>query len=103
LKPAFLTNRILEPLYNVGCVLRAFAIVQKRYPEASLTIAHDGPSRSGLERLARDLNLRNTRFVGRVPHEKIPELYDAADIYMTSPNVDCMPGSSSNAFAPGYR
>jgi glycosyltransferase involved in cell wall biosynthesis len=101
LKPAFLTNRILEPLYNVDCLLRAFAIVQKRYPEASLTIAHDGPSRSGLERLARDLNLRNTCFVGRVPHEKIPELYDAADIYMTSPNVDCMPGSLVECFCSG--
>ncbi len=68
LRPVFLTNRILEPLYNVDCILRAFAIIQSRYPEATLTIAHDGCCRPALEQLAKDLQLRNTRFVGRVPH-----------------------------------
>jgi glycosyltransferase involved in cell wall biosynthesis len=101
LRPVFLTNRGLEPLYNVECVLRAFALVQKRYPEASLTVAHDGPSRRGLEKLADDLGLRNTRFVGRVPHERTPALYDAADIYLTSPNIDCMPLSLLECFCSG--
>jgi glycosyltransferase involved in cell wall biosynthesis len=101
LRPVFLTNRILEPLYNVECVLRAFAIIQQRYPEASLTVAHDGPSRPGLEQLAVDLGLRHTRFVGRVPHDKIPQLYDEADIYLTSPNTDCMPGSLLECFCAG--
>ena len=101
LRPVVMTNRILEPLYNVGCVLRAFAIVQTRYPDASLTVAHDGVCRPALEALARDLGLRNTRFIGRVPHADVPALYDAADIYLTSPNVDCMPGSLLECFASG--
>lgn len=101
LRPAFMTNRILEPLYNVECVLRAFAIVQARYPEASLTVAHDGVCRPSLEALARELGLRHTGFVGRVPHDQVPALYDAADIYLTSPNVDCMPGSLLECFASG--
>ena len=101
LRPVFLHNRILEPLYNVECSLRAFQLVQQRYPEASLTIAHDGPSRPRLERFARDLGLRNTRFIGRVPHSGIAELYDAADIYLTSPEFDCMPGSLLECYASG--
>jgi L-malate glycosyltransferase len=101
LRPVFLTNRILEPLYNVGCVLRAFHIVQEKYPDASLTIAHDGICRPALEALAKELGLRNTRFIGRVPHAKTPELYDAADIYLTSPDLDCMPGSILECFASG--
>jgi glycosyltransferase involved in cell wall biosynthesis len=101
LRPMFMTNRILEPLYNVGCVLRAFAIVQKAYPEASLIVAHDGVSRPELEKLAKELGLRNTRFVGRVPHAQIPDLYDATEIYLTSPNIDCMPGSLLECFASG--
>ena len=101
LRPMFMTNRILEPLYNVGCVLRAFAIVQQSYPEASLVVAHDGICRPELEKLADDLGLRHTRFVGRVPHAQIPDLYDAADIYLTSPNIDCMPGSLLECFASG--
>jgi glycosyltransferase involved in cell wall biosynthesis len=101
LRPVFLHNRILEPLYNIPCSLRAFRLVQERYPEASLTVAHDGPSRGELERLARDLGLRNTRFIGRVPHSRIGELYDAADLYFTSPDFDCMPGSILECFASG--
>jgi glycosyltransferase involved in cell wall biosynthesis len=93
LRPVFMTNRILEPLYNIGCILRAFQIVQTKYPDASLTIAHDGPSRAELEALAQELQLKNTQFIGRVPHPKVPDLYDSADVYLTSPNFDCMPGS----------
>ncbi|MGD0013334.1 MAG: glycosyltransferase family 4 protein, partial [Bryobacteraceae bacterium] len=101
LRPVFLTNRILEPLYNVGCVLRAFQIVQQRYPGATLTIAHDGICRPELEALARELGLRSTSFAGRVPHSEAAELYDRADIYLTTPNLDCMPGSILECFASG--
>jgi glycosyltransferase involved in cell wall biosynthesis len=101
LRPVFLHNRILEPLYDIPCTLRAFQIVQRRYPDASLTVAHDGPSRVELEQLARDLQLKNTRFVGRVPHGAVAELYDASDLYLTSPHFDCMPGSILECFASG--
>lgn len=101
LRPVFMTNRILESLYNVDCILRAFAIIQNRYPEASLTVAHDGVCRPQLEKLARDLGLRKTQFIGRVPHDKVPALYDETEIYLTSPNLDCMPGSLLECFASG--
>lgn len=101
LRPVFMTNRILEPLYNVDCILRAFQIIQGEYPEATLTIAHDGCCRPQLERFAEELRLKNTRFIGRVPHRNVPELYDSADVYLTSPNIDCMPGSLLECFASG--
>jgi glycosyltransferase involved in cell wall biosynthesis len=101
LAPVFLHNRIMEPLYNIPCALRAFQIIQGRYPEACLTLAHDGPSRSELEALARQLELRNTEFIGRVPHSKIADLYDAAEIYLTCPNFDCLPGSIVECYASG--
>jgi glycosyltransferase involved in cell wall biosynthesis len=101
LQPRFMTNRILEPLYNVDCILKAFALIQERYPDASLTIAHDGCCRPALEQLAKDLNLKNTRFIGRVPHGKVSELYNSAEIYLTTPNIDCMPGSLLECFASG--
>ena len=101
LRPVFMTNRILEPLYNVDCILRSFKIIQAKYPEASLTIAHDGCSRPGLEKLAQELELAHTRFIGRVPHNKVAELYDSADIYLTTPNIDCMPGSLLECYASG--
>lgn len=101
LRPVVLHNRILEPLYNVRCSLQAFKIIQERYPEASLTVAHDGPSRHELERYAAELGLRNTKFIGRVPHREVAGLYDSADLYFTSPDWDCMPGSILESFASG--
>jgi glycosyltransferase involved in cell wall biosynthesis len=101
LRPVFMTNRGLEPLYNVGCVIRAFAVIQQRYPEASLTIAHDGPCRGELEQLARELKLLRVEFVGKVPQNAIGKLYDDADIYLTSPNIDNMPLSLLECFASG--
>src|SRR5262249_49138327 len=101
LRPILMTNRILEPLYNVECILRAFQRVLERYPEATLTIAHDGPSRPGLERYAAELGLRNYRFIGSVPHDDIPGLYDQSEIYLTASNIDCMPVSLLECFASG--
>src|SRR5271163_1060374 len=101
LQPVFLTNRILEPLYNVDCILRAFDIIRRRYPDATLTIAHDGPSRPHLEALTRQLRLENVRFLGKIPHQRVASLYDDAEIYLTSPNIDCMPGSLLECFASG--
>jgi glycosyltransferase involved in cell wall biosynthesis len=101
LRPGFLTTRLLEPLYNVACVLRAFALIQRRYPEASLTVAGEGWMREELEQLARDLNLRNTEFVGRVSFDQMPELYHSADIYLTATDIDNMPASITESFACG--
>ncbi len=101
LRPNFMTNRGLEPLYNIECILRAFQIVQAKYPEAALTIAHDGFHRPALAKLAQELALKNALFIGKVPHSQVPALYDAADIYLTTPNIDCMPGSILECFASG--
>ena len=101
LRPVFLSNRNLEPMYNVGCVLRAFALVQQRYPEAQLTIAGDGRERTRLEQLARELKLQHVHFIGRVAPERMPELLDAADIYLNASEIDNMPGSIIEAYAAG--
>jgi glycosyltransferase involved in cell wall biosynthesis len=101
LRPVFFANRNLEPLYNVDCILRAFSRIQQRYPEACLVVAGDGSQRRFLEDLARELDLRNTGFVGRIPHDQMPAFYDQADIYLNSPNIDNMPGSIIEAYASG--
>jgi glycosyltransferase involved in cell wall biosynthesis len=101
LRPLFLTNRNLEPLYNVGLALRAFALVQRQFPDARLTVAGDGSARGDLELVARELNLRNTTFVGRIAPDEMHKLYEAHDIYLNSSDIDNMPGSLIEAFASG--
>ena len=101
LRPVFLSNRNFEKHYGVDCVLRAFARIQNHSPQAQLIIAGDGSERASLEQLARDLNLQNTEFIGRVGHEKVTELYDAADIFLNGSSIDNQPLSLLEAFACG--
>ncbi len=101
LRPVFLSNRNFEKHYGVDRVLRAFAIIQNRIPEARLIIAGDGPERTSLERLARELNLQNAEFTGRVGHERVVELYDSADIFLNGSEIDNQPLSLLEAFACG--
>jgi len=100
-RPVFLVSRLLEPLYNVACVLRAFALIQERYPAATLTVAADGCLRPELEALAQQLKLRNTEFIGFVPFDKMPQMYDAHDIYLTATDLDNMPSSITECMSSG--
>ncbi|MGH9694687.1 MAG: glycosyltransferase family 4 protein, partial [Bryobacteraceae bacterium] len=99
--PVFLHNRAMEPLYNVPCSLRAFGIVQAKYPGAHLMLAHDGPLRPQLEAMVRELALHNVEFLGPVSQQRMAELHNEAGIYITSPDVDNMPGSVLECFASG--
>lgn len=101
LLPIFFSNRNLYPLYNVACILRAFAKIQERFPEARLIIAGDGSQRSSLETLAKQLKLENVEFRGRIAPHKMNELYDEAHIFLNSSNIDNMPGSILESFASG--
>lgn len=101
LRPRLLSTRNLEPLYNVACTLRAFEAVQQRYPDATLTLVGDGSESRALRALADARGLRGVIFVGRVPPDAIPRLYDTHDIYIQSPNIDNMPSSVLEAFASG--
>ncbi|MBK7235687.1 MAG: glycosyltransferase family 4 protein [Sterolibacteriaceae bacterium] len=100
-RPAFLVNRNFEMHYNVACVLRAFALIQRKRPDALLTVAGDGPQRDYLQGLASELSLRNTRFVGRVQPQHMPEMYDEHDIWLNGSDVDNMPLSILEAYACG--
>lgn len=101
LRPRLLSTRNLEPIYNVGCVIRAFARVQALYPDAALTIVGTGSEEPALRALVRQRALRNVTFAGRVPPAEIHHYYAAADIYLQTPRIDNMPLSVLEAFASG--
>jgi glycosyltransferase involved in cell wall biosynthesis len=101
LRPRVLSTRNFEPLYNVACTLRAFARVQQRFPEATLTLVGGGSQEAALKALARDLNLTGVTFAGRAAPADIWRYYAEADIYVQTPNIDNMPSSVLEAFASG--
>jgi L-malate glycosyltransferase len=101
LRPTLLSNRNLESHYNVADTLRAFALVERRVPGARLIVAGDGRERPRLRALAAELGLKRVEFVGAAPPDRMPELYDRADIFVNSSLVDNMPLSLIEAFACG--
>ena len=101
LRPRLLSTRNLDGLYNVACTLRAFRIIQARWPEAELTLVGGGSEEGALRRLAAELNLRNVVFAGRVAPDAIAGFYAAADLYIQSPDIDNMPTSIVEAYASG--
>src|SRR5262249_8521810 len=101
LRPTLLSNRNLDSHYNVADTLRAFAVVERRVPGARLIVAGDGRERSRLRALAAGLGGEGGGGVGAASPDKMPELYDRADIFVNSSLVDNMPLSLIEAFACG--
>ena len=101
LAPRLVSTRNFEPLYNVACTLRAFAHVQQRYPEASLTLVGGGSEEPRLRALVTSLGLHRVTFAGRMAPGDIWRAYAEADIYVQTPNIDNMPTSVLEAYASG--
>jgi len=101
LRPVFLSNRNFEAHYGVDVVLRAFAIIQQRFPDAALKVAGNGPCREALEQLAAELKLSNVEFTGTVTRERMAQLYNDADCFLNGSRIDNQPLSILEAFASG--
>ncbi len=101
LRPRLLSTRNLEPHYRVSDVIEAFALLRRRHPEATLTVAGYGSEQTRLRKLARALCDGSVQFVGRVEPEEIPALYARCDIFLNASVIDNQPLSILEAFAAG--
>jgi glycosyltransferase involved in cell wall biosynthesis len=100
-KPVFMVARMLEKLYNVQCVLKAFRLIQDKFPKASLIILGSGSQERFLKSLSRELKLTNVIFTGRIERNAIFKYYERADIMLNASNTDNMPVSILEAFSSG--
>jgi glycosyltransferase involved in cell wall biosynthesis len=100
-KPRIVSTRNFEPLYNIECTLRAFRIVQDRFPDAALTLVGGGSEEQRLRALVEMLGVRHVRFVGAVAPDEMWRQYAESDIYVQTPNIDNMPSSILEAFSSG--
>lgn len=101
LRPVFLANRNLWPLYNYPMIVEAFRRIQAAVPEARLIVAGHGPQAQDIQDMVARLGLRHVEFRGKLAHAAMVALYDEADIYLNAPDLDCFPGSVLEAFASG--
>jgi glycosyltransferase involved in cell wall biosynthesis len=71
-------------------------------PEYSLLIAGEGPERLALERLALRLGLADrVRFLGRVAHQRLADIYSAADALVLASSREGWPNVLLEAMACG--
>lgn len=100
-RPHILVPRMLDPIYNVACSIRAFQIVKLQVPDARLTLLGNGPQEESLRNLVRDLQIDDVTFAGRVERNQIADVYRQHDIFLNSSDIDNMPVSVLEAFASG--
>jgi colanic acid/amylovoran biosynthesis glycosyltransferase len=100
-------GRLIEKK-GLPVTLRAFASFLKRYPNATLTIAGEGPLLRHLQELARELKIDNrVSFTGFISHEQLRDLYYGSHIFLhpseTGPdgNQEGIPNSMLEAMASG--
>ncbi len=81
--PWVLTVARLEWHKGIDTVIRALAAVRARVPGVRFAVAGTGERLPGLEALARAAGVADAvKFLGFVPDEDLPALYNAVDLYV---------------------
>lgn len=101
LRPHLVCTRGFHPYYCIDVVVRAFAEVQKSYPEARLDLVGGGPVEAEIRSLVREMKLAGVNFTGVADRKEIGRFYDQADIFINASRLDNMPVSVLEAFASG--
>jgi glycosyltransferase involved in cell wall biosynthesis len=101
LAPRFVCTRNLERHYGVDVVLDAFAHIQQRHPDATLTVAGSGSQEASLKAFAARLGIRHVEFVGTVDPSAMPALLDRADVFLNASRIDNQPVSIIEALSSG--
>jgi glycosyltransferase involved in cell wall biosynthesis len=100
-------GRLIEKK-GLPVTLSAFAVFLDRYPNATLTIAGEGPLLDELQKLARELNIEErVSFTGFVSQEQLREIYYRSHIFLhpsqigRDGNQEGVPNSMLEAMASG--
>lgn len=83
LEVTFGTIKTLESKYGIDLLIKAFARLYQKHGVGRLIIAGEGSERENLERLCSELSISDrVEFIGRIMHEKVPELLNVFDVYV---------------------
>ena len=100
-------GRLIEKK-GLPVTLNAFAVFLDRYPNATLTIAGEGPLLDELQKLTRELNIEErVSFTGFVSQEQLREIYYRSHIFLHPSqtghdgNQEGVPNSMLEAMASG--
>lgn len=87
--PRFLHVGRISYEKNCDVVLKAFALVLEKIPNATLDIVGDGPAITSLKIEATQLDIANqVKFHGFISHDDLPALYPQYDIFVTASTME---------------
>ena len=101
LRPHLICTRGFHTYYCIDIVVRAFAQVQRAFPEAQLDLVGKGPLEAQIRSLVDELQLSGVNFAGVASRQEIGRYYEQADIFINASRVDNMPVSVIEAFGAG--
>lgn len=97
-----LTAARLTPWKGVDKLIAALPLWREAVAETNLVIVGDGPERENLERLAQATDTAEAvRFVGQVPHDRMPLYLRAADVFVLYSGYEGLPHVVLEAMAAG--
>ena len=100
-QPVFLSAKSLEEHSNIGSIIRAFSLVQKKFPNASLLITGRGPKKGDLKNLIQELNVLNVEFLEDVSDEGMIGIYEKATILFHGTRIESFGITLVEALASG--
>ncbi|MEK7580995.1 MAG: glycosyltransferase family 4 protein [Patescibacteria group bacterium] len=90
----------LHPQKNLDNLIKAFKIIERKYPHIKLQIAGDGPQKKYLQELVKNLNLNNkVKFLGLLDKKSLNKLYSTSKLFILSSVYEGQPLTVLEAFA----
>jgi glycosyltransferase involved in cell wall biosynthesis len=103
-RPVVLSTRMLGKVYNLDTVIKAVPKVREAVPEVVFLFAYRGTQEQEqvLRQLVADLGVESSVILlGPVDNEHIARLYHLAEVFVSVPSSEGMPGSLTEAMACG--
>lgn len=96
------TRSFTQDYYNIDVIIDSLSIVRRALPNVIYLMAGLEGSDGRFRELARRTGAGDSiRFLGRIPHEELPDYVAAADVFVTVPSVDATAVSLLEAMACG--
>jgi glycosyltransferase involved in cell wall biosynthesis len=94
--------RSWEPVYGVDVFAKAFALAAQHHPELRLFLLGNGSMASQIRQILIGGGvMHQVQLPGQVPQEKLPDYYQAADLYVSASHSDGSSVSLMEALASG--
>jgi len=91
----------LVPIKGIDLLKEALSPLLRERPDLRLIVAGDGPLRSDLESWAGRTAPGRIHLLGGIPHERMPTVYRAADVFILPSRNEGLPNALLEAMASG--